>query len=88
LTVDKPEPALDEARAKAVAIGRARAELYARSLGLHVVRVVSVNESAGSYPVPPPMPMYARADMAQAKTSIEPGEQKLQVNLAMTFELQ
>jgi hypothetical protein len=88
LTVDKPEPALDEARAKAIAIGRARAELYARSLGLHVVRVVSVNESAGSYPVPPPMPMYARADMAQAKTSIEPGEQKLQVNLAMTFELQ
>jgi hypothetical protein len=88
LTVDKPEAALDEARAKAVAIGRARAELYARSLGLRVVRVVAVNESSGSYPVPPPMPMYARADMAQAKTSIEPGEQKLQVNLTMTFELQ
>ena len=88
LTVDKPESALDEARTKAIAIGRARAELYARSLGLRVVRVVSVNESGGSYPVPPPMPMYARADMAQAKTSIEPGEQKLQVNLAMTFELQ
>jgi hypothetical protein len=88
LTVDKPEGALDEARARAVAIGRARAELYARSLGLRIVRVVSVNESGGSYPVPPPIPMYARADMAQAKTSIEPGEQKLQVNLTMTFELQ
>jgi len=88
LSVDKPESALDEARNKAIAIGRARAELYARSLGLRVVRVVSVNESGGSYPVPPPMPMYARADMAQAKTSIEPGGQKLQVNLAMTFELQ
>jgi uncharacterized protein YggE len=88
LTVDKPEAALDEARAKAIAAGRARADLYARSLGLRVVRIVSVNESGGSYPVPPPVPMYARADMAQAKTSIEPGEQKLQVNLAMTFELQ
>jgi hypothetical protein len=88
LTVDKPEAALDEARAKAIAVGRARAELYARSLGLRVVRVVSVNESGGSYPVPPPVPMYARAEMAQAKTSIEPGEQKLQVNLVMTFELQ
>lgn len=88
LTVDKPEGALDEARAKAIAAGRARAELYARSLGLRVVRVVSVNESGGSYPVPPPVPMYARAEMAQAKTSIEPGEQKLQVNLLMTFELQ
>jgi hypothetical protein len=88
LTVDKPEAALDEARAKAIAMGRARAELYARSLGLRVVRVVSVNESGGNYPVPPPVPMYARAEMAQAKTSIEPGEQKLQVNLMMTFELQ
>jgi len=88
LTVDKPEAALDEARAKAIAVGRARAELYARSMGLRVVRIVSVNESGGSYPAPPPMPMYARAEAAQAKTEIEPGEQKLQVNLAMTFELQ
>jgi uncharacterized protein YggE len=88
LVVDKPEAALDEARAKAIAIGRARADLYARSLGMRVVRTVSVNETGGTYPVPPPMPMYARADMAQAKTSIEPGEQKLQVSLAMTFELQ
>lgn len=87
LTIDRPEAALDEARAKAIATGRARAELYARSLGLRVVRVVSVNENGG-YSVPPPVPMYARAEMAQAKTSIEPGEQKLEVNLAMTFELQ
>ncbi len=89
LTVDKPEAALDEARAKAIAIGRARAELYARSLGLRVVRVVSVNESGGYAPPPPPMPvaMYARAER-DASTSIQPGEQKLQVSLAMTFELQ
>ena len=34
LTIDKPEAALDEARARAIATGRARAELYARSLGV------------------------------------------------------
>jgi uncharacterized protein YggE len=89
LTIDKPEAALDEARAQAIAKGRARAELYARSMGMRVVRVVAVSESGSSYPVPPPMPMYARAEMAQAADSkIDPGEQKLQVNLAMTFELQ
>lgn len=89
LTIDKPEAALDEARANAIAIARARAELYARSLGMRVARVVSVSESGGSYPVPPPMPMYARAEMAQAAdTKIVPGEQKLQVSLAITFELQ
>jgi uncharacterized protein len=89
LTIDKPEGALDEARAKAVAIGRARAELYARALGMRVVRVVSVNESGG-YAVPPPAPppMVMQAAESRAFTRIEPGEQKLQVNLAMTFELQ
>lgn len=87
LTIDRPEAALDEARANAIALGRARAELYARSLGLRVTRVVAVSESGG-YAVPPapPMPMVAR--MESASTKIEPGEQKLQVNLAMTFELQ
>jgi uncharacterized protein len=88
LTIDKPEAALDEARARAIAAGRARAELYARSLGMRIVRVVSVSESGG-YAPPPPMPMYARAEIAQAAdTKVVPGEQKLQVTLAMTFELQ
>jgi len=89
LTIDKPEAALDEARTRAVAAGRARADLYARSLGMRVVRLVSVSESGGSYPVPPPMPvaMYARGER-DASTSIQPGEQKLQVTLSMVFELQ
>jgi uncharacterized protein YggE len=89
LTIDKPESALDEARARAVTAGRARAELYARSLGMRIVRLVSVSENSSSFPMPPPMPMYARAEVAQAADSkIDPGEQKLQVNVAMTFELQ
>ena len=88
LTIDKPESALDEARAQAIAKGRARAELYARSMGLRVVRVVSVSESGGGYPVPPPMPVMMEARAQAADTKIDPGEQKLQVTLAMTFELQ
>ena len=87
LTIDKPEGALDEARTRALANGRARADLYARSLGMRVVRLLSVSESGG-YSVPPPMP-YMRAEMAQAAdTKIDPGEQKLQVGVAMSFELQ
>lgn len=87
LTIEHPETALDEARAKAIAAGRARADLYARSLGLRVVRVVSVSESGGYSPPPmPPMVMAARAERDQ--TVIDPGEQKLQVSVSMTFELQ
>jgi len=69
--------------------GKARADLYARSLGMRVVRVVSVSEN-GSYgappPAPPPMPMMAAAE--RSYTKIEPGEQKLQVTVSMVFELQ
>ncbi len=89
LTIDKPEEALDEARLKAIANGRARADLYARALGMRVVRLLSVSEGGG-YAVPPPMPMYARAEAASMdeQTKIDPGEQKVQVGVNMSFELQ
>ena len=89
LTIDNPDQALDEARLKAVANGRARADLYARALGMRVVRLLSVSEAGGNA-VPPPMPMYARAEAmsADASTKIDPGEQKVQVSVSMSFELQ
>jgi uncharacterized protein len=88
LTIDKPEQAMDEARVKAIAVGQARAELYARALGKRVVRLLSVSESGG-YAVPPPMPMM-RAQMADsaAKSVIDPGEQQISISVAMSFELQ
>lgn len=88
LTIDKPEAALDEARVKAIANGRARADLYARALGMRVVRLLSVSESGG-YAVPPPMPMAVMAmERDSASTKIDAGEQKLQVSVSLSFELQ
>lgn len=89
LTIDKPEQALDEARLKAVANGRARADLYARALGMRVVRLLTVSESGGNA-VPPPMPMMVSSMAAErsADTKIDPGEQKVQVSVSMSFELQ
>jgi uncharacterized protein YggE len=90
LTIDKPETALDEARTRAIANGRARADLYARALGMRVARLLSVSESGASH-VPPPMPMVmmqeARA-MGDASSKIDPGTQQLQVSVSMSFELQ
>ena len=88
LTIDKPETAYDEARVKALAAGRSRAELYARSLGMRVVKLVSVSEGGGNYPRPPmPMVMLAKAERS-ADTSIDPGSQDLEVTLSMSFDLQ
>ena len=89
LTIDKPESALDEARTKAIANGRARADLYARALGMRVVRLISVSEGGG-YNVPPPMPMVAMMAErgAAADSKFDPGTQQLQVNVTLSFELQ
>jgi uncharacterized protein YggE len=87
LTLDQPQAALDEARANAVAVGRVRAQIYARSLGMQVVRIVSVSESGGHYAPPPPVAERGGIAMADAKTAVLPGEQNHQVALAMVFEL-
>jgi uncharacterized protein YggE len=88
MTIEHPEAALDEARTQAVAAGRARAALYARSLGMRVARLLSISESGGYRP-PMPMVMMAQAERSMdAKTSIAPGSQDLEITLAMSFELQ
>jgi uncharacterized protein YggE len=53
---------------------------------MHIVRLVAVSESSGGYQPPMPMMMAVRAKAAD--TNIEPGEQKLDVTVSMTFELQ
>ena len=87
LEIDRPEAALDEARTAALTNARARAELYARSLGMRVRRVLSVSE-AGVPSMPYPRPMaVARAAMADS-ANIDPGEQRLSVPLTVSFELE
>ncbi len=88
LTIDKPESAYDEARTKAIANGRARADLYARALGMRIVRLLAVSESGANIPSPMPVAFARDAAMASAKTEIDPGTQELQVSVSMSFELQ
>ena len=86
LSIDKPEPALDDARTAALASARARAELYARAAGLHVRRIVSISET-GDGARPPVMPMMMKMARAQGDTPIAAGESTLSVSLQVTFEL-
>jgi hypothetical protein len=86
LAVDHPESALDEARAKALATARTRAELYAKAAGLTVRRIVRISESESGPPIVRPMAMMARAKAADM-TPVEAGEQELAVNLSVVFEL-
>lgn len=81
------EPALDEARRNALKQARARADMYAQSLGMRVRRIVSISEGA-RIDMPPPMPMAAmRMEKALADTPVAPGENVLTAHLDVVFEL-
>lgn len=82
--VEKPDSALDEARTRALAAARTRAELYAKAAGLHVKRIVRISESEQQNFTPPGIVAFASKRDA---TPVAPGEQTLSVTLAVTFEL-
>lgn len=90
--MDKPEPALDEARLEAVKAARARAELYAGATNLRIVRILSITEGGGyygpppvvfatagrgGYPAPPPPP----------PSPVQPGEMQMATTVTVLYEL-
>lgn len=85
-TLANPDAALDEARAAAVAKGRARAELYARAAGLKVKRIASISEG-GAMADPGPRPLLRSAMAESAAPPVQPGELALQAQVTMSFEL-
>jgi uncharacterized protein YggE len=89
--LDKPEDALDEARREAVAKARARAELYARAAGLRVVRIASIVEGGGFYPVQREIVVTGSsvgAPPPPAPPPVAAGELMLGVTLSMQFVLE
>jgi uncharacterized protein YggE len=85
--VDKPDAAYDEARIAALRKAEARAQTYAKAMGLQVRRVVSINEGGGYHP-PIPMMRAQAMEMSAAKdTAVSPGETALSVSLDVVFEL-
>jgi uncharacterized protein YggE len=89
-TFDDPNKSQNEARGKAIADAKSKADELAKQLGVHIVRVVSFNESNGGYP----MPYAARGTVAlQAGDSkavapeISIGENKVSSNVSITYEI-
>ena len=68
----------------AVADARAKAQALAAEAGVQLGRVVRVDESA---PAAQPLPVYTQALTASEQTRIEPGTQKTQAAVTVTFAL-
>lgn len=92
-TIDDPEGLQDEARNKAIADAKEKAEVLADQLGLHIVKAVSFGESGNSTP---PMP-YLSYDRVMAEEgvggaaptapSIEAGSQEVVSYVTIVFEV-
>jgi len=84
--IDRPEAVYDEARRDALELARARAEMYAKSLGMRVRRIVSISEGGGFQP-PVPMMKTMAMDARMESAPVAPGETTLSANLDVVFEL-
>ena len=81
--VSKAEELRDEARKMAMANALRRARLYAASAGADVGAVLMISEDA---PAPAPRPL-ARTSLAASDVPIEPGTQRLEVKVYVTWAL-
>jgi uncharacterized protein YggE len=79
------DSAVDEARTRAIAVARARADLYARTLGTRVRRIVAISESGQAGLITGEARMSAVTN--DSSTQIVPGEQVIGSTLSVTFEL-
>ncbi len=87
--VDNDQTVTDEARGKAIADAKARAEVLAGQLGVHLGQIVNYSEG-GNYP----MPMYAAMGKGSAMTdsvasapSLPAGQNETSVNVSITYEI-
>jgi uncharacterized protein YggE len=82
-TVTQASKVLDEAREKAIADARRKAEIYARAAGVTLGDPISISEEGASVPA-------FRGKMAApmaASTPVAPGEETLSVTVGMTWAI-
>jgi uncharacterized protein len=83
-SVSKPEVLLDEARKKAVADARRKADIYAAAGGFALGDIISVSEGGGYQP-PQPVVTYAKAEAAAGDVPIAQGEQALAIDVNVVW---
>jgi uncharacterized protein YggE len=84
-SIQNPAPALEKARADAVADARTRAETYAKAAGVNLGTILSISEGGGE--APRPVMYRMAAAMAAPPTPVAAGEQSVSADVAMVWEI-
>ena len=82
-SIADPAPLLEQARTKAIADARQKAQVYAAAAGVKLGRVIFIRDTTPGLP----RPMSARM-MSSAAVPIAPGEQELEVSVSVTYALE
>ncbi len=83
-TIEDDSQLVKDARTRAFDDAKDRAEQYAQLSGLTLGNVISISESAGATPIPPPTPMPRAAMEA---VPLEPGQQSVSFSVTVIWEL-
>lgn len=83
--IARPQPLLAEARAKAVADARARAEDYAKAAGVRLGPILSISESGEA---PRPVAMRAMAAAPAPSVPIEIGEETIAAHVSIVWQIE
>lgn len=92
-TIEDEDALKTEAREKAIAEAREKADQLAKQLGVNVVRVVGFYEDAGGYPMPYyakggiAMDMAVMSEAAMVAPELPTGENKIMSSVTITYEI-
>ena len=86
-TIDNEDELKKQARGQAIDEAKAKAQELASQLGLKLVRIVSFNEGSVTPPTPRFYAMDEAVGMGGAGPEIETGENKIQVTVTITYEI-
>jgi hypothetical protein len=88
-SIDKPEQAKEEARTKAIADAKVKANRLSKDLGVRLKKIISYSESnGGGYPGPIYMKTMSEGMGGDAMPPISGGENEILVNVSITYEIQ
>jgi uncharacterized protein YggE len=90
-TIDDQDAVEGEARDKAIADAKTKAQKLAKSLGVSLVRIVGFNENGGAMPYFAKAAAGMSADMAAQSApspAIPTGQNKVTSNISLTYEIQ
>jgi len=83
--IDDKDQLMNEARARAVRNGQAKAELFAREAGVELAEVLLLSEMGAQTPI---HRGRAVAQMAAAAVPIDEGEQTISATVSLTFAIE